>query len=233
MHHGGKAAILSIDTRMSLETPEGIALPLYPAGIWLRILAYSIDWLVRGVAIIAVAVIFSGSGLAQGASLITMFLLEWFYPVAFEVWRGGQTIGKKAVGLKVVNDDGTPITFSSSLLRNLLRVVDFLPMFYFAGIIASVANRQFKRLGDLAAGTLVVYNRQSAAPPQVEDVGSTPAPIFFDTEEQRSLVAFSQRSQTMTSARQAELAQILSPLLKGPDPALTIKQIANSIVGKR
>lgn len=224
---------LIIDTRRTLETPEGTDLPLYPAGPWIRSLAYTIDWLIRSASSIAVGFVFSGSGLGQAMILITYFLLEWFYPVLFEIWRDGQTPGKKAMRLKVVNDDGTPVTFSSSLLRNLLRVVDFLPAFYIGGIVTSVCNRDFKRLGDLAAGTLVVYNQQVQSMPTLDDVGSRPVPTGFSTDEQRMLVAFAQRGHSLSAERQQELAQLLGPILSEPDKVATIKQMANHIVGKR
>lgn len=222
-----------IDTRQTLETPEGTDLSLYPAGFWIRSLAYTVDWLLRIVVVIAIGIVFGASGIGQGLTLVVYFLMEWFYPVFFEVWYGGQTIGKKSFRLKVINDDGTPVTFAASLIRNLLRVVDFLPGFYVTGILASLCNRHFKRLGDLAAGTLVVYAHPVPANPPLENVGSRPVPEDFSTDEQRFLLAFAQRSSTMSAARQAELAQVLAPVLGAGDPALTIKQMANHIVGNR
>lgn len=224
---------LITDTRITLETPEGADLPLYPAGFWVRTLAYSLDWLIRAIVVIALSIALGGSGLGQALGLIAYFLLEWFYPVAFEVWLGGQTIGKKALCLKVIHDDGTPVTFASSLIRNLLRVVDMLPIFYVTGIIASVCNREFKRIGDLAAGTMVVYAHPQAAQPVLEAVGSRPVPDDINTDEQRALLAFAQRSQTMTDARQQELAAMLNPLLNTADPVNCIKQMSNYIVGNR
>lgn len=222
-----------LDTRLTLSTPEGADLNLYPAGPWLRILAYSIDWLIRLILVIVVAALAQGSGLMQAAGLIAYFLLEWFYPVFFEVLRNGQTIGKKAMGLRVINDDGTPITFAGSMLRNLLRIVDLLPVFYVAGLVSCVSNRQFKRLGDLAAGTLVIYTHPSTAPPELETEGQQPLPADLTPEEQRMLVIFAQRSAAISQDRQAELAQLLSPLLPAhSDPVLTLKRMANTIVGK-
>lgn len=221
-----------LDTRLTLSTPEGADLNLYPAGPWLRILAYSIDWLIRAALVILVIILARGSGLMQAAGLIAYFLLEWFYPVFFEVCRNGQTIGKKALGLRVIHDDGTPVTFAGSMLRNLLRIVDLLPVFYLAGMVACVCNRQFKRLGDLAAGTLVVYTRPITAPPTLETQGRHPLPADFTPEEQRMLVLFAQRSATINQDRQAELAQLLTPLLPpGTDPVLTLKRMANTVVG--
>lgn len=223
----------TIDTRQTLETPEGTDLSLYPASFWIRSLAYTLDWLLRIAVVLVAGIVFGASGIGQGLTLVIYFLMEWFYPVVFEVWRGGQTIGKKALHIKVINDDGTPVTFAASLIRNLLRVVDFLPVFYVAGILTSLCNRHFKRLGDLAAGTLVVYANPVAVSPVLENLGSRPVPEGFSTDEQRFLLAFAQRSSTMSPARQAELAQVLAPLVAPDDPVLAIKQMANHIVGDR
>lgn len=224
---------MTLDTRLTLETAEGTDLPLYPAGFWIRSLAYFIDFAIRTAAVMALGFAFARSGLGMAAFLIGFFLLEWFYPVYFEVWRDGQTWGKKAMKLRVIHDDGTPISFAASLTRNLLRVADILPLFYVAGVVASVCNRQFKRLGDLAAGSLVVYANPKSEIPEIPDVGSKPVPEGFSTDEQRHLLAFAQRSQTLTPARQSELADILGPVLPGSDKVKTIQQMANQIVGKR
>ena len=136
-----------LDTRQSLETPEGALLPLTPAGFGVRVLAQMLDILIRYGIVTVIFIVLSLLGrMGTGIALILAFLLEWFYPVYFEVSRQGRTPGKKWMGIRVVNDDGTPITFGPSLLRNLLRFVDFLPMLYLTGIIASLCNRQFKRL---------------------------------------------------------------------------------------
>jgi uncharacterized RDD family membrane protein YckC len=224
-----------IDTRLTLETPEGTDLSLYPAGFWVRCLAYAVDWLVRFAVMFGLwwLMLFLYSGIAGAVFLIGLFVLEWFYPVYFEVWRNGQTIGKKIMKIKVINDDGTPVGFAAALIRNLLRVVDILPVGYAAGVLTSLCNRHFKRLGDLAAGTLVVHSNPVRPPPALEAVGSRPVPEGLSTDEQRFLLTFAQRSQTMSPARQAELAHILKTLVAPGDPVLAIKQMANTIVGRR
>jgi uncharacterized RDD family membrane protein YckC len=224
---------LLLDTRQSLETPEGALLPLTPAGFGVRILAQLLDLMIRfcitAVLFILLALL---GGMGVGIALILTFLLEWFYPVFFEVSRQGRTPGKKWMGIRVVNDDGTPITFGPSLLRNLLRVVDFLPMLYLTGIIASLCNRQFKRLGDLAAGSMVIYEAPPAREPNFEVRGQLPVPADFSTDEQRALLAFAERSKYLSAERQSELATILQPLLASKDPVIAIKKMANTMVGK-
>lgn len=222
-----------LDTRQSLETPEGALLPLTPAGFGVRILAQLLDIMIRfGITAVIFIVLSLLGGMGVGIALILTFLLEWFYPVFFEVTRQGRTPGKKWMGIRVVNDDGTPITFGPSLLRNLLRVVDFLPVFYLTGIIASLCNRQFKRLGDLAAGSMVIYEAPPAREPNFEVRGQLPVPADFSTDEQRALLAFAERSKYLSAERQSELATILQPLLASKDPVIAIKQMANTMVGK-
>jgi len=225
--------ILLLDTRQTLETPEGANLPLTPAGIGARIIAQMIDILIRIGINIAIFILFGLLGkMGTGLALIFTFCLEWFYPVVFEVARQGRTPGKKSMGIRVVNDDGTPITFAASLLRNLLRVVDFLPMFYVTGIITSLCNQHFKRLGDLAAGTMVIYDAPVLQKPNFDSRGQHPVPADFSTNEQRALLAFAERSKNLSNERQSELAAILIPVIGTKDPVTTIKQMANTMVGK-
>ncbi|MDR7088083.1 RDD family protein [Cellvibrio fibrivorans] len=223
-----------LDTRQSLETPEGALLPLTPAGFGVRVLAQLLDILIRYgiVTVIFIALSLLGR-MGTGIALILAFLLEWFYPVFFEVTRQGRTPGKKWMGIRVVNDDGTPITFGPSLLRNLLRFVDFLPMLYLTGIVASLCNRQFKRLGDLAAGSMVIYEAPPAREPSFEVRGQLPVPADFSTDEQRALLAFAERSKYLSAERQSELATILLPVIGSKDPVIAIKQMANTMVGKQ
>lgn len=222
-----------LDTRQSLETPEGALLPLTPAGFGVRILAQLLDIMIRFGITTVIFILLSLLGrMGTGLALILTFLLEWFYPVFFEVTRQGRTPGKKWMGIRVVNDDGTPITFGPSLLRNLLRFVDFLPMLYLTGIIASLCNRQFKRLGDLVAGSMVIYEAPPARAPSFEIRGQLPVPADFSTDEHRALLAFAERSKYLSAERQSELASILQPLLASKDPVIAIKQMANTMVGK-
>ncbi|HTF97935.1 MAG TPA: RDD family protein [Cellvibrio sp.] len=223
-----------LDTRHSLETPEGALLPLTPAGFGVRTLAQLLDLLIRfGVTMVIFMVLSLLGRMGLGIALILTFLLEWFYPVYFEVARNGRTPGKKWMGIRVVNDDGTPITFGPSLLRNLLRVVDFLPMAYLIGIISSLCNRQFKRLGDLAAGSMVIYDAPALREPSFEVRGQMPVPADFSTDEQRALLAFAERSKYLSAERQSELATILQPVIHAKDPVIAIKQMANTMIGKQ
>ena len=219
------------DNRYIIEIPEGAELSLHPAGPWVRAMAMLIDWLIKAGIMIALSIIFALAGAAgQGIYLICYFLLTWFYPVAFEVLRNGQTPGKKSYNIRVVSADGTPLTFASSLLRNLLRTVDFLPFFYVSGIVCCVLNRKFQRIGDLAAGTLVVYVPTKLKRPQLDEGKAIAPPEGLTTEEQRTLVDFVERSAALSDARQQELAHVLQPLLNSAEPVSELKQMARSII---
>lgn len=213
--------MLRLDTVHTFETPEGVDLGLRVAGPLPRALAWVLDALIRYTALFALSMLLLPlAGLGVGAFLILLFLMEWFYPVLFEVTRGA-TPGKKAMGLTVVHDNGTPIGWPAAMIRNLLRVVDFFPLFYGAGVVSMLINRQFKRLGDLAAGTLVVYveeARRSEAPIAAEP---RPLPVPLAVEEQRALLDFAERSTTLAPGRVEELAEIISEA-RGPAAVQTV-----------
>jgi len=202
-----------LDNHCSVETPEGIDFVQTMAGPVPRILAYLIDFGWRGLVYVVLAVIaeFLG-GLGTGLFLIFTFLLEWFYPVFFEVFKGGQTPGKKSMGLRVVNEDFTPIGWSASVIRNLLRAADFLPLFYVAGLVSMVLTGRFQRLGDLAAGSLVVYV-DSQPSFKIDD---TIKPIMpqqaLTREERQGIISLTVRSGSISQSRQEELAGLLAPL---------------------
>lgn len=215
----------ALDTVRRLETPEGVVLELPLAGPLVRGLAFAVDVLLRsttyGFVLAPLAVL---GQLGEGITLILLFVSEWFYPVFFEVLWSGQTPGKALFGLAVVEDNGTPVSWSSSILRNLLRFADFLPMAYLAGVASMIWQPNFKRLGDLAAGTVVVHRRRrrhSAALPESEVIA---VPFALTVEEQRSLIDFASRSPRWSASRTEELASLLSPHVGGP-PSVTVQRL--------
>ncbi len=168
------------------------------------------------------------SGFGLGLSLIAAFLLDWLYPVTFEVLTG-TTPGKRSLGLMVVHDDGTPVGLPASLIRNLLRVVDFLPVCYGVGLVSTLADRDFRRLGDLAAGTLVVYAQprpgrtpgrtgERTAASTLLDARPRQPPLGLPLATQQSILAFCERSGRLSAPRRIELAQtLLAHLPESPD----------------
>ncbi len=203
-----------LDTTREIEVPEGVELSLAVAGIVSRSLAFLIDFAIRWAGIAAISMVLSYlGGFGKGLFFILVFIVEWFYPVLFEVFNHGQTIGKKNMGIMVINDDGTPIDWSSSIVRNLLRFADFLPFMFGFGIVSMLINKDFKRLGDLAAGTLVVHRREIKDEKiSYESDGLAPR-IPLTLEEQSAIISFSERSQNMSEARSTELANFLGQWL--------------------
>lgn len=162
-----------LDTTSVVETPEQVRFTLHVAGPVLRAGAYLLDSLVRGLVLLGLSALAmladllspnDLTGFGSGAMLIVAFLVEWAYFVLTEATMGGQSPGKRALGLRVVAEDGRPLSWSQSILRNLLRAADFLPMGYALGVISMVFDKRFKRLGDHLAATLVVIDRPAVWP---------------------------------------------------------------------
>lgn len=205
---------MPLDTVRLNETPEGIDLGLRLAGPVPRALALALDWLVRLGLYAAMIPLAMLSGLGAGLILLGAFLLEWLYPVLFEVLRGA-TPGKRALGLAVVHDDGTPVGVPASLIRNLLRVVDFLPIFYGVGLVSMLIDRDFRRLGDLAAGTLVIHAEDLRTKPSVPAADPHPLPPGLTLAAQQAILAFAERAERLSPGRCEELAETLLARLGG------------------
>lgn len=206
---------MKLDTITLVETPEGIDLQTELAGLVPRALAYTIDFFIRMAVLLVVAIIAMFLGKAGwGLTLITFFVLEWWYPVLFEVFKGGQTPGKKAFNIKVINDDLTPVSFSAAFIRNLLRTADMLPTFYVFGVISIMGTSRFQRLGDLAAATLVVYaDKESHNSAALTEVSSIAPQYTLNEDQQQAFVNFALNRGGMSADRQAEIAEIIRPRL--------------------
>jgi uncharacterized RDD family membrane protein YckC len=218
-----------LDTALNYETPEGIILKLKAAGPLVRFYAWLLDFFIRAGILIAISSVLGYFGKAgMGILLVLSFLLEWFYPVIFEV-HSGATPGKKVVGLFVVHDNGTPVYFVSSLLRNLLRVADFFPLFYCTGLISMSLNSDFKRLGDMAAGTLVVYKENSKGLRKIKQLKAKQPPPDLRINEQQTILDFAERHQTLSKDRCVELAELLYELTnkRGQEAVKEIYSYAN------
>ncbi|MEA3278611.1 MAG: RDD family protein [Pseudomonadota bacterium] len=198
-----------IDTLRIYETPEGVDLELRVAGPVVRAAALAIDSLIKGALILALTPLLAFSGLGVGLMLLGMFLLGWFYPVFFEL-RNGATPGKRAMGLAVIHGDGTPVGPAASVIRNLLRVVDFLPLFYCAGLVSTLIDGDFRRLGDLAAGTLVIHVRPPFPEREIPLHEPVPPPRPLTPETQQAIIGYAERSGRLSSERRVELAEALA-----------------------
>ena len=167
-----------------LRTPEQVDLEYEVAGLGSRFIAILIDSLIQVAVMIAVVAafafgaallgvtgrrLFGGDGtlavvLGIAVAVLLVFLITWGYFVIFELTWNGQTPGKRAAGIRVITTRGEPITLVHTFVRNLVRIVDYLPTSYMVGAVVILATRRAQRLGDLAAGTIVVKERRAERP---------------------------------------------------------------------
>lgn len=203
------------DGRLSLTTPEGISLQLTPAGPVPRAWAWLIDFSIWLAVIGLLATQLLGSKLGKGIFSVVMFVTYWGYPIVCEVYFGGQTLGKRVLGIRVLRTDGLPVGWRESSLRNLMLVADFLPMMYATGLLFMLFGTHFRRLGDIVAGTQVVYRDK---PPQraqhivAPDAIPIPLPWPLPPDQQRALIDLFERESRLPQARLDELGTIAQPL---------------------
>lgn len=162
-----------------IDTPESVDLSLDTAGIGSRIFASLIDaaiqWGVAG--LLALVTWLVGEVIGERVAwsqltdsvmiailLLALGLLFSAYRLLFEAIWNGQTVGKRVAGIRVVQANGLPVTFLQVLIRNLIRIVDFLPGFYALGMVSIMVTQRSQRLGDLTAGTVVIRSRSVGAP---------------------------------------------------------------------
>lgn len=233
-----------LDTLQSIELAEGVEIRLRIAGPMLRGFAWLIDMAVILVTLLLLGLAMSIAGFMMGDHVVTGmmmlsgFVISWWYPVIFEVSRWGATFGKKICGLRVMQPSGAPISWSQAIVRNFLRVVDINPPFWgLPGVVSCLATRRFQRLGDLAAGTVVVYERSEVVP---ESFGPPPLQpqrpmAALRPEESRAIVTFRERSLFWSDARRREIADHLQVLTakKGDEGVSSLLAIAHWLQEKR
>lgn len=157
------------DEMLRIDTPENVAFGYTVAGIGSRFLAALVDTTI--IVLLQLIVIGTSAFVLRAAKLLNemdswaaaifgliSFLLFWGYYIFFEMVWNGQSPGKRWAGLRVIRVDGTPVTLAESIIRNLVRLIDFMPFGYGVGIVTMFANDQARRLGDMAAGSLVVHD---------------------------------------------------------------------------
>ncbi len=223
------------DDSFSIETPENVEVHFDLAGPGSRFCAAALDVLVIAgltmgiIAVLAVMEILTlGSGLPRLASqlgiavgILLSFLLFTGYFLLCELFQGGQTPGKKALRIRAIRDDGTPLRPGNVLVRNLLRIVDFLPFLYGLGGILCLLDRRHRRLGDLAAGTVVVkegeidYRSRTDRRYRMTAPEGTRQNAELTSEERRLIGGFLHRREELLIAARGELAGRLAlPLYK-------------------
>ncbi len=207
-----------LDSVVAAETPEGIMLELHPAGLSARFCAFLVDALIRSAVLMGAAIItnFMG-GIGAGFWLILIFALFWLYPVPFELGRHGSTPGKRAMRIKVVMDNGLPVTPAASLTRNLLLVADFMPFGFGLAITSMLLRQDGKRVGDVAAATLVVHERRPAPRATIDSVVPVTPARTLAPRDQSAIIALAARAPTLTLERLDELAALAAPV-QGTEP---------------
>lgn len=246
------AAIQPLDTTIDVVTPENIAFDYQLAGPFRRLPAYLIDLAVRWLAILICGFVVMLAGglmnvvssfylpLSQAFVVVGIFLVNWFYGTVLEAYFNGRTVGKWVCNIRVIEVDGRPITPRSALLRNLLRIADMAPYFPLStldselpmlfviptGVISVVTmamTRRMQRLGDLAAGTMVVVEERKWQLPlaKVDDArvpalaSYIPGDYLITRKMARTLATYVERRHFLTPPRRREVARNLSdPLIE-------------------
>ena len=209
------------DTLQIVELADGVEIQLRVAGPAVRSMAYMIDLLIRiGIDLLVVfgafwvlpAVI--GSQMTGGLVMLFVFFMEWFYNVIFEAGAKGATPGQRSMKLRVMSLTGGPVSLAQAVMRNFLRVVDFMPFMYLTGIVCMLFTRRFQRLGDLVANTVVTYAEvPPISMPHVEIRAERLAPSQVLTrEEQAAMLQFIERAPLWADERRIELATLALPL---------------------
>jgi uncharacterized RDD family membrane protein YckC len=219
---------MEYEDRVRIATPEGVDVELTLAGIGSRFIAAVCDFTIQAATILAAGLVLGvvgnggdESGWSVAVFTIVFFLVFFGYDVLFEVRSRGRTPGKRWTGLRVVRTGGHPVTFVPSCVRNVMRLIDILPFFYGIGMFSIFVTRQNQRLGDLAAGTLIVRDRPGTfhaaavpagfAPPRPADAWDVSAVSAQDIATVRQFLA---RRESLAGGSRQELAQELERRLR-------------------
>jgi uncharacterized RDD family membrane protein YckC len=213
----------AIDTILTAETPEGIAISIRPAGFAVRATAFLIDAAIRIVfLLICSTALAAGGKFGRGVLLIFLFVLNWLYPVIFELTAAAATPGKRIMGLVVLMANGLPITPAGCLIRNLLRVVDALPLFYAFGIVCILLRNDSRRIGDLAGGTVVAYRDEVQPAGSLAAADPIPPPVTLSRRQQIAIMSFGFRVGRLTPQRAEEIAEFASAALQDTPARLSL-----------
>ncbi len=238
-----------MDDSYRLNTPEQVELAYEVAGLGSRFMAALVDGAIQA-AVVAAAWIAAGLGgvLAQrvtaewfglrgstammamlGLMVLLLFVVTWGYYVFFELVWNGQSPGKRVMGIRVMTTGGQAITLTHSLIRNLVRLVDMLPTSYALGIVVMLLNSRAQRLGDLAAGTVVVKERSAPSPRMLPDLAADLAlppqqAAAFTAEDVALARDFLLRRADLEPARRRELAEQIAGRLRARlDPTIPLE----------
>ncbi len=234
------------DSELVVATPERVSFDYQVAGLATRGIAQAVDLLIlsfvlAGVYVAAIAVgAFGLDAVAWLIAILGTLVVVFGYHWTCEAFWSGQTVGKKVFRLRAVGDRGEPMTFGQAGIRNIVRLVDFLPYAYGIGLVVLFVNGRGKRLGDLAAGTIVVKDSDylplwqvpggrptdpgpppAAAPGPVTYAPATQAELFLrrlDPELRRFVAAYARRRPELSPPLRAQLAGQVQGLLRAAVP---------------
>lgn len=246
---------MKLDNTVEVETPEHVRFRFHVAGPTRRAWAYLIDWVIRLLAFAAIELIVLlatgthlrvGKAILSGTTLLSLFLIEWGYFVILEAAWNGTTPGKRMLKLRVVKAGGYPLSFADAVLRNLLRTADFLPVGYLLGLLVMSWDSRFARLGDRAAGTMVVIEDPVLVAPSIRleppataaELESFPHRVVLTLLERESIELLLRR-RDLSPARRIELAETVAPLfarrlnMQSRDPVRFLALLYFVAVGNR
>jgi uncharacterized RDD family membrane protein YckC len=227
--------------RLRIGTPEGVELSVELAGLGSRFAAGLLDLLVRGLLLGIVGIVAALIGdVGVAVFYVAVFAVIYPYDVAFEVLGGGRTPGKRGAHLRVLRADGRPVDLPASAIRNLVRLVEGLPLLYLPAAISILSTARNQRLGDLAAGTVVVREVRAAErelEPAPRFVLSAPPAGVLDTtrvtaEDLAAVNDFLARRTNLEPAVRADLAARLANAI-GPRVAGAVDGLGPELVLER
>jgi uncharacterized RDD family membrane protein YckC len=213
---------VELEDRITISTPDGIELSLALAGAGSRFIAAVIDIAVQGVLILLALLATSGllgGGLGEALFAMALFAALYLYNILFEVLAAGRTLGKRVTHLRVVRSEGAPVDLPASAIRNLVRLIDLLPGAYLIGLISILMTERNQRLGDLAAGTLVIREQRTGASAEQLGAGQAPTAAGWDVsavtrEELAAVRRFLGRREDLDRRARIELAHQLEQGLR-------------------
>jgi uncharacterized RDD family membrane protein YckC len=213
-----------VSTDLVIETPENVVLTYRLAGPAVRLLAYQLDLMFRIAIVFGAGILASwggviSAGISTGLLFVLIFLVDWAYFGISEGYFRGKTIGKHLFGLRVVQEEGYPITFWAAQLRNIVRAADSLS-FYGVGFVTMLVAGKFRRLGDLVARTVVIEERRVSVPREpvilakIEPLPRTEMGGFVPSSQTLALIEeFLSRRHVLTYRRGHAMAYVLARAL--------------------
>ncbi|HMJ77505.1 MAG TPA: RDD family protein [Iamia sp.] len=246
---------MEIEDRITVSTPEGVDLDLVVAGLGSRFMSSLVDSAVQAVLIFPLLLLADVTTAGVAIASLGGFLVIFGYPIVCDALLDGRTVGRRVTGLRLVTEDGGRVGVLAAAVRNIVRIVDFLPGVYSIGALAVIVSTRNQRVGDMAAGTLVVraapVRRGLAVPgagrvaPEGPAAPVAPLPegagawdlTRMTADDIRVVRSFLARRPELDPAARArvgsELARRLRPAVVGPDPSLPDEALLEQLLAAK